>query len=552
MISFDYTFHSSDPTHWLVAVLLGVVFVGMLGLVWRNTTLSPRRKGIRAGLNLILWLLLVAYALRPVWKTPADTPQALLVGQEVPAELAQKIQDSLGLEERFGSEEFVQKKLATHFDSVTLLGQHFSPEVMAQLSSVALGWIPYHVPDQLQTLHWRPIVQQGEIQQVTGQLHSSKKQWLKLSYAGKTLDSTLLTNGTQPFTLRFPAFAEGRTSTALYLEDQLLDSVRFFTHPLPLLSYQFILGSPDFESRTLTEWLGQKGNRVTVSTTVSRGIQSSTTINEGVAPGTLPDVIITDPAHANHTMVKKGLAAGKSVVFINLTQPDEELTAVNRALGTAFSVRRISTENTISISTLLTALPYAFTESLPQVITPGYPVATWNKGAKIGVSLLSETFPLKLSGDSIAYARLWNTVLAQIQPPLAVNLTASGPIFKGISGQMYVNATAQLPSYLRLGEDSLALLPTPLNAHSAEANYRFGHAGWIALTDSAEVFVHDSTSALYPTVLTTEYLRALGRARYTSTSQNNKPSREAKLPDWAWLVLFILACTALWVEPKLQ
>ena len=104
--------------------------------------------------------------------------------------------------------------------------------------------------------------------------------------------------------------------------DTFVDTLRFFVRPRPVLAYQFVLDSPDFESRTLAEWLGRRGNAVTVTTTVSKGIQQSTTLNDGVGKGTLPDVVITDPSNAASSGVKKALAAGKSVLFIGLTQPE--------------------------------------------------------------------------------------------------------------------------------------------------------------------------------------------------------------------------------------
>jgi hypothetical protein len=46
----------------------------------------------------------------------------------------------------------------------------------------------------------------------------------------------------------------------------------------------------------------------------------------------------------------------------------------------------------------------------------GYPVAIQKTATKIGLSLISETFPLKLSGDSAAYERIWTSILTQLQP----------------------------------------------------------------------------------------------------------------------------------------
>jgi hypothetical protein len=192
MISFDFTFRSSDPTHWLLLALLTVLPLVIGLLLWRNQTLTPRRKALRAGLNLLLWLVLVAYLLQPVWKKPVDASQALLVAAEVPTAAARQVQDSLGLSERFEAAEFLKKKLISHYDSILLLGQDFPPALLAQLSTVAVRWLPYYGPDQLQTLQWQGIVRQGEPQCVTGLINSSQEQWMKITYAGQTLDSALL------------------------------------------------------------------------------------------------------------------------------------------------------------------------------------------------------------------------------------------------------------------------------------------------------------------------------------------------------------------------
>jgi hypothetical protein len=548
MITFDFTFQPTDPLHWVVLVLLVVYPLGVGVILLKNNILTTRRKVLRAGLNLLFWLLLITYWVQPVWASPVKAAHALLVGKEVPMALARHYQDSLGLNEHFAAEEFIKKKRGILYDSVTLLGQDFPSALLAQVSPAAIRWLPYYTDDQLLNLHWQGIVRQGELQPVSGLIRSSQKQWIKITYAGHTLDSTLVEKGVHPFSLRFPAFSEGRTSTELIVGEQIVDSVRFFTRPLPPLSYQFLLSSPDFESRTLAEWLGKKGHLVTVTTTISKGIQQSTRFNGGIPPNGPPDVIITDATHAATAGVKKALAAWKSVLFINVTEPD--LGRINRTLGTRFSTQRISTEAAVPITSTLTAQPYVFTESMPQLVTPRYPAAVWTTTGKIGVSLLNETFPLKLSGDTVAYAQVWHTLLALVRPSLPFTLTAQAPLQKGIIGHLQFNSTSPLPRHWPVGHDTLVLVPSPLNTHSAEATYLFGKPGWTSLGDSAEVYVEDSTSSLYATRQLNAYLRGLREPLVTGPSAKKKPIREAKLPGWAWLLLFILSATALWIEPK--
>ena len=550
MISFDYHFNASDPVHWLTVILLTAFPVIVFGILWRNKTLPPHRKWLRGGLNALLWLVLLGYLLQPTWPKMSASARALLVSAEVPSAVARRWQDSLRLDERFGASEFLKQKLAAHFDSVTLLGQDFPSDVLAQLTSGTVEWQPYFSENQMQNLNWQGTLRLGELQRVSGVVRSTQKQWVKIKFAGETLDSTQIVQGQNSFSLSFPAFTEGRTSTVLLVGDAFVDTVRFFVRPRPVLSYQFMLDSPDFESRTLAEWLGRRANAVTVTTTVSKGIQHSTTINGGVK-GTLPDVVITDPSNAAGSVVKKALAAGKSVLFLGLTQPEANMATLNRALGTRFSVKRTTSESMVTLAPNLTALPYDFNESLSQLKVPNSPVAVWNKAGKVGVSLLNETFPLKLSGDSIAYAKIWNTVLAQVQPPSGTTWSAEAPLFKGLTGHLSLNKDSAVPARLNIGRDTLVLQLSPLNAQTAQTDYLFGQSGWVGVGDSSEFYVEDSTSHLFPTRRINDYIRALRAAQVSARTSTSKPQRQDKVNDWVWLALFVLSCTALWLEPKL-
>lgn len=142
--------------------------------------------------------------------------------------------------------------------------------------------------------------------------------------------------------------------------------------------------------------------------------------------------------------------------------------------------------------------------------------------------------------------------MAQVQPPLANTLTADAPLFKGLTGKISINSNSQLPDRLKIGKDTTALTASPLNEHSATAEYLFGQAGWTRLGDSVEVFVQDSTSNLFRTRRMNAYIRAQRAVRFSTVGSNAKPQRQEKVDDWVWLALFVMSCTALWVEPKLS
>ncbi len=550
MISFDFTFHSSDPLHWLLlAGLLGFL-PGFGWLIGRNKTLSRSRKTVRMLLHLLLWLVLVLFVLQPVWVKTAASSTILVVGEEVPAAVARQWQDSLGLPERTSAEEFMTDKLAQQVDSVALLGQHFPANFLAQLVSTSVRWHPYVAEDQVSAAEWQGGVKQGEMQEFSGAIRSSKKQLLALRFAGKTLDSTTLEAGNQTFRLQFPVFSEGRSFVELLLDGSPIDTLRFFAQPAPTFSFQFILQTPDFESRTLADWLGRQGHTVSIQTTLSRNILQTTDLNRAADTKLAPDFILTDPENITNPQVKKALGSGKSVWVLGLSPAEDALVRINRALGVGFTVRKISTENSVSLAPSLTAQPYSFVPGLTQLVHGEFPVAIWKKPGKLMVSLLNETFPVKLSGDSLFYDRIWSSLLAFGQPAPRNQLRADAPVFSGLSSTVQLNNFAALPEFIQIGGDSVAVAPSPLNAQSATVDYQFGPSGWVSLGDSVEVYVQDSTASGYQTARLQAYMQAMQQPILATNTREARPLRQQKIPGIVWLFLFLSCFTALWLEPR--
>ena len=563
MIRFEFNPVSPALNGLVVAALLALLILQIWGLL-RNRQGSIRRRAIRAALNGLFWLALAAFVLRPVWQATGPTRHALLIGAEVSNSISRQAGDSLGLTQRFRAVDFINT-----FDSVTVLGQDFSTLTLSRLTGSSLRWIPFGKPGELQAIRWKSVLRQGDMQRVTGSLNSTRKQSLTLTFAGQTLDSLTLRTGQTEFALTFPAFSVGRTETELRLNGKPLAQIRFFARPLPVRTYQFILNAPDFETKTLADWLGQRGQTVALTAPLSTGIGSSLRINQPRSSSvTLPGILITDPANAGSAAVQKAVANGKSVLFIGLNKPEADLPAINRALGTRFGAQRISPAESVSVGagSGQTALPYRFRPDAAQTLVRAYPVAVQHRSgraafSRVGVSLLNETFPAKLSGDSLAYSRLWNALLAPLQPPAPGNLLADGPIMANFSTIIRVNDAGKRPGKLRLGSDTLRLLPDPFNPASATGGYRFGRTGWQSLTDSVDVFVEDSTA--FASVANRQRVSAVlraavSRAQAGSPSRQNQPARLSehqllrhRLPGRVWGLLLLICLTALWVEPKL-
>lgn len=536
------------PFFWPLAVALLLLLVVQLWFIIRNSSLSSNRKWVRAGLNLLLWGIVTGYCLKLKWPTSRPATHALLVGDEVPKAFARQVQDSLGIKDRFNSQ-----NVKADYDSITLVGQQFPTETLTQLSNTVVQWIPYNEPNQLQTICWKGMVRQGEMQRVTGQLFLSKKQKLRLLFGNQTLDSLMLNEGQNTFALQFPAFVQGRSQVVLQLGDEVLDTLRFFARPLRPITVQFILNNPDFESKTLANWLGKQGNTVSVSATLSKNISSELSINKAqkATTKTPADLFITEPSNAANATIRKAIANGKAVLFINLTNPETNVRAINQATGSRFQVRKTSSEAIISVGNGLNALAYRFGENLNQFDVSAYPIAVQQTQGRVGVSLLSETFPLALSGDSMAYNRVWRATLARLTPGEKDNIEIDAPVYRHIWQPIILNNPSRPQTNLRVGQDTLALTVSPLNPQSSTANSLFPQTGWQPVQDSLMIFVDmlNPTDPVTNRAVMRQFTRAHSAYREIRTLKNRTTT--AEVPDWVWLILLLGCFTALWVEPKL-
>ncbi len=546
-------FDVTSGINWAILVALGLLLSIQAWFILRNSRISRSRKIVRAGLNGLLWLLMVGYVVQPIWPSIRPARHALLVGDAVPGAVARRVSDSLHIQERVNG-----RNLTALYDSVTLLGQDFPVPTLSRLCRPNLNWIPYPERDNVWDIRWKGLLRQGEMQRVTGQIWSATAQKLTLQYAGHPLDSAVLHAGPNTFALAFPVFSVGRTQTELALNGKPLDTLRFFSSRVVPLTIRFVLNNPDFESKTLADWLGRQGHRVQLAATLSTNSRSQVTINAtpGVSANATPDLLITDPANAGSASVRNAIAGGKSVLFLGLTTPEVNCRAINQALGSRFQLRRVSTEALVKLSPMLTALPFTFSPALNQFPVTAYPVAMQQTSGRVGVSLLNETFPLQLSGDSVAYARLWHAVLARLQAPAQPGLHVDAPIFPRIRHSLIVNSPLLLPPTLHILGDTIRVLPSPINPASATGYFTAAQSGWQPLADSLAIWVeHDPAwREVRQQRLVSHYIQAhqVYGPKAGQTEQQRLIGPVDKLPNWAWLLLLGVGLSALWIEPKVE
>lgn len=526
--------------------------------VFKQKKLSKKRLRVKLTLNLVAWVVLLLFIINPKFSKNIDAQQLLIYSSEVPQTEVSKIKDSLRIKESFSLAEFqnlasTNEKLIDNLGKITLLGNQFNNLIINQLVTKNISWIPYHETNQIQRISWQGILRKNDIQIIEGNILVEEKSIIRAVYANKTLDSVELKKGFNHFQLQFPSFGIGKTEIDLELDNQPIQKVAFFSRKPQTIKILFILENPDFETKTLAEWFGKNGHQVKIQTQVAKDTRNSVYVNttEKNNKNFEPQIVFTDASNAQNSIIKNALLNSKSVFFMNVLNTETEIRNINQALGTKFQLKRISQEENIKINENLTALPFIFIEKEFQKTVGKFPIAIRKTSNKIGISLLNETFPLKLSGDSLNYSKIWSGVLQQLSPNFENNVEIEAPVFQDVENEILLNNFTKSPTKIKVENDTISAENLVVNPSSFSTKYIFRKPDWQPLGDSMEVFVENADSRLARAKNLENFMQnRLNENFQTTNSQTQTISTQ--LPDWLWFLIIFMAFAALWIEPKLN
>lgn len=542
----------------MLYILLIILLFIQIWAIFKQKNLSKKRFWIKLTLNCLAWATLLLFVINPQFSRNINTKKILIYSSEVPQSKVSEIKDSLKIDEQFSVEDFQNlvnqnEQFISNLGEITLLGNEFNNLIINQLSSKKIHWIAHHEANEIQKISWQGIVRKNDIQTIEGDISVKEKSVLRATFANKTLDSTELKQGFNHFKLQFPVFAIGKAVVDIELEKQAIQKVSFFSRKPQTTQILFILENPDFETKTLAEWLGKNGHQVQIQTQVAKDTRNDFYVNtsEKLNKKFDPQIIFTDASNAQNNLIKNALANGKSVFFMNVLNTETEVQRMNEALGTKFQLKRISQEESIKINENLSALPFQFIEKPLQQNIGKYPIAIRKTFNKVGVSLLNETFPLKLSGDSLSYAKIWSSVIQQLSPSFENNVEIEAPVFQDVASEILFNNFTKNPTKMKVEKDTVSTENWVANPSSFTTKYIFRKPNWQPLTDSLEVFVENSDYRLAQAKNLENFMQ--NRSEKDFQASNNPQQKIAfQIPDWAWFLLIFMAFAALWIEPKLN
>src|SRR5690606_17556526 len=111
-----------------------------------------------------------------------------------------------------------------------------------------------------------------------------------------------------------------------------------------------------------------------------------------------------------------------------------------KILDTNFRINRTTNEGSRMIESDLESAPFEFEEVIAQKVLFENGFAVQQVGnSKLGVSLLGQTFPVKLAGDSLRYQEIWQKILGAMLPQQAGGRELTQPVFMGMNAEFLVN-----------------------------------------------------------------------------------------------------------------
>jgi hypothetical protein len=522
-------------------ILLGLLSAGLVYYFWNKK--DQKRKGLKIALHVLLILSLLNLLFPFSWYVEAKSGKIIVAKENVPTEVINRISDSLKTKAIFTESE-IKSRIKENADwlknigQVYVVGNDFETKFLSDLVPNSISFIPYFEKDSIQNLKYPAVAQQGEAVEVWGKIANIGT--LTAKSGNTTLDS-ILTNG-NVFRLSFPVLGIGRNEFELFFNQKPIETLEIFSFRPKPLNVLMLLENPDFESKTLANWLAKNGHTVEIKTQVAKDIKSSTKINKPAADF---DLLVIHPSDLRNAITKSFSNQNKSVLVMGLNNPADDLPNINKNLGTAFSIKKISSESEIETNERALAFPYLFDKNNRVKTLNGELMAAENQ--KIGVSLYSETYPLYLSGDSLGYANIWQKIIRQIYPSQKDIYDIKAPIIRGLSQKItLVNATKSVDKLVTPTKDTLLFTQSEFYESIFEGSLSFQKQGWQKLNDSLEVFVTNKKEYA-EAKRTSEYVNS-----FAETVIGSKAERiEKEISLWWRFAFAIFIFGFIWLEQKL-
>jgi len=363
------------------------------------------------------------------------------------------------------------------------------------------------------------------------------------------------------------------------------------------LSVAVMLYSPLFEITHLAEWLGNSGHHLAMRTRVGKDRFRLDEINEPPSSATnltdnlqAFDLLILDPREVSEfspELVFSIRRAAENGLDILVLPPSENGESEWHQVMESFSGEEIGLDPVSRIeerqwtpdilepgSTLDARIPlinfnyavnvsnanYRFSKSdaVPIVFyEESVPVAIRLPAAQGSVSshLFYQTYRWKLRGDMELYTRFWSDYIDRVIT-LEAPFVEFGPMVPSINGPMVMTTSGSELEVRNLAQGRNHRIPLLSGDHHPGVSYGTfwpRSAGWhLAESDGTDrwFYVYDQAWSFNDSYRRYDQTKREIETAPDVTADDRQPDN-AWLPNWAWLIGFLLLQTVLWIERKL-
>lgn len=534
----------SIPITWVIifSVLVLLIFGVQLYIIF-NSKISGKKKVIKVLLNSLLGFSFILFLIQPNWSRNLGSDPVLVYSNDISLDKIKSLKDSLGLKRDAKIEEYKGSG-----NPVYLFGQNYSELELNKLRGKSVKWIENSLINEFNYLKWKGIVRTGEIQNIIGELPVDKVTTLVLKSQNQVIKQDTLNVGQNRFEFNFPVNISGRNELRIYLNDSLVDEIRFFSIPSKPKSYSLRFSFPDPEVRVLTQYLLKKGEKVEEKIQVSKSSEIRSDLGDLDSLKVLIGDLDQLKSKSTQEEIKSGAA---SVLLINSQNPEIEIKELNDLFGTNFQLTRSSSDEFKLLESGVEALPYSFVPNAGQKLMFENSIAFENIGGlKVGMSLFNQTFPKYLSGDTLAYEKIWDEILSEISPNELENWKYEAPVFSNQVNKVIYNGINPELKAILLDGDSVFLQQDLVNPQTKSANFLSRKSGWVNLADSVEVFVYgeNEMNAIHSELILSKFFKG----QNMNQSKGDLETENIGFPDWLWLLVFLILFGLLWLEPRLN
>lgn len=515
-----------------ITFLLTVLSIGLISMFFQvKKGCTMNRAAVKTVLFMGFWFFLALALLRPQIKIIDPSVPWLVFEEGLEKSEIDFWKDSLNLKNSTAISGFNHQS-----DQVVLVGKKFSEEELFSLRGIDLEWILPVENGLIRDLSWKGYLRKGEAQRIYFSIFSSKQnQTLKLGIP-KT-DSVSMNPGWNDGVLEFKPSGQGRSEIQLILEEDTIAHIRYFTGPSVPKRYDFQLGYPSLESRMLSKWLRENGEKVSEKIQVSREtfLQSEKMYDS-------TQILIIDPAQLGRKSIQDWVnGAMGNLLLIQVVDPSSVAQQINRVFGTEFELEPAKSSTEYGLS----AVPFRWKMKRGQSLFLDQRIAIQKAGASlIGISLLESSYSLVLEGKNEQYEELWGAVLGKLEPDEPGSKHLDYPVFHNQNSSIQLFDQDGLPEFCIMGRDTVWLRRNPVNNFKAEGKWYPSETGWVD-SDDFSVYVHHSGE-----------LAAVFSSRLVINIQNDSKKvgldRHKSVSPWVVLLGLLFFLGGMWIEPKLM